>query len=431
MKIAIQTLGCKVNQSESASIEALLRTSDYEIVDLKDNPDICIVNTCTVTAKSDYQSRQLIRRAARGGAKVIATGCYAQLKSDELTKIEGLNLIVGNDEKSKIVNHVKSVSGSSSSSTHVEVDDPVLPLSYQPYSSSRARAFLKIQDGCNFSCSYCTVPLARGKSRSMDREGVLKSIDNLVNSGYREIVLTGIHTGSYGSDLESKSSLLDMVTEIADTFKDVRLRLSSLEPQEFKDGFIDLIKEGRVCPHLHIPLQSGSDNILKVMNRGYTTDYYKQVINRIITDYPSISVGTDIIAGFPGETDNDFNNTVKFLEQLPLSYLHVFPYSKRPLTRAAHMSDQINEHVKKNRVKKLMEISERMKKDYISNIIGTTVNVIVENKTAINGLYSAISDNYLRILVKSTSLITGHSIKVKVISLTDKGLIATPLYLYK
>jgi threonylcarbamoyladenosine tRNA methylthiotransferase MtaB len=431
MKIAIQTLGCKVNQSESASIEALLRTSDYEIVDLKDNPDICIVNTCTVTAKSDYQSRQLIRRAARGGAKVIATGCYAQLKSDELTKIEGLNLIVGNDEKSKIVNHVKSVSGSSSSSTHVEVDDPVLPLSYQPYSSSRARAFLKIQDGCNFSCSYCTVPLARGKSRSMDREGVLKSIDNLVNSGYREIVLTGIHTGSYGSDLESKSSLLDMVTEIADTFKDVRLRLSSLEPQEFKDGFIDLIKEGRVCPHLHIPLQSGSDNILKVMNRGYTTDYYKQVINRIITDYPSISVGTDIIAGFPGETDNDFNNTVKFLDQLPLSYLHVFPYSKRPLTRAAHMSDQINEHVKKNRVKKLMEISERMKKDYISNIIGTTVNVIVENKTAINGLYSAISDNYLRILVKSTSLITGHSIKVKVISLTDKGLIATPLYLYK
>ena len=426
MKIAIQTLGCKVNQSESASIEALLRTSDYEIVDLKDNPDICIVNTCTVTAKSDYQSRQLIRRAARGGAKVIATGCYAQLKSDELTKIEGLNLIVGNDGKSKIVDHVKSISGSSSSATHVEVDDPVLPLSYQPYSSSRARAFLKIQDGCNFFCSYCTVPLARGKSRSMDREGVLKSIDNLVNSGYREIVLTGIHTGSYGSDLESKSSLLDMVTEIADTFKDVRLRLSSLEPQEFKDGFIALIKEGRVCPHLHIPLQSGSDNILKVMNRGYTTDYYKQVINRIITDYPSISVGTDIIAGFPGETDKDFNDTVKFLEELPLSYLHVFPYSKRPLTKAAHMSDQINEHVKKNRVKKLIEISKRMKKVYILNSIGTIVNVIIESKTANNGLYSAISDNYLRILVETTSLIAGHDLKVKVISLTDKGLIAIP-----
>lgn len=427
MKIAIQTLGCKVNQSESASIEALLRNDDYEIVDLKDNPDICIVNTCTVTAKSDYQSRQFIRRAARGGAKVIATGCYAQLKSDELSKIEGLDLIVGNSGKPDIVSYVKNIAGSSNSSSQIEVNDPVNPLSHQPYSSSRARAFLKIQDGCNFTCSYCTVPLARGKSRSMDREGVLKSIDNLVNSGYKEIVLTGIHTGSYGSDFEQKSTLLDMVREIVETFRDIRLRLSSLEPQEFKDGFIDLIKEGRVCPHLHIPLQSGSDKILKVMNRGYTTDYYKQVINKIITGYPSISVGTDIIAGFPGETDNEFNSTVKFLEKLPLSYLHVFPYSKRPLTKAALMSDQVNEHVKKNRVKRLMEISDIKKNAYISTNIGRILNVIVENKTAINGLYSAISDNYLRIFVKSNSLISGHSLKVRVTSLTNEGLIALPL----
>ncbi len=427
MKIAIQTLGCKVNQSESSSIEALLRNSDHEIVGLQDNPDICIVNTCTVTAKSDYQSRQVIRRAARSGAKVIATGCYAQLKSNELSEIDGLDLVIGNDGKASIVNHVNTLSESSKGKTDISVSEPGLPLQYQPYTSSRARAFLKIQDGCNFSCSYCTIPLARGKSRSLHRAGVLQSIENLIKRGYKEVVLTGIHIGSYGPDLERKIPLSELIYEISELYPQIRIRLSSIEPQEVNDSILSLVEQNRICPHLHIPLQSGSDKMLKLMNRGYSTEYYKQVINRIVTSYPSISVGTDIITGFPGESDKDFDDTVTFLEKLPLSYLHVFPYSKRPHTKAALMKDQVEEDVKKKRVKKLMEISNERKKQYNSANLGMVLNVIVENKASINNLYSAISENYLRIFVKTTRLISGQSLRVRVISLTDKGLIALPL----
>ncbi len=427
MKISIQTLGCKVNQSESASFEGILRNSDYEIVKHTDNPDICIVNTCTVTAKSDYQSRQIIRKAIKSGAKVIAAGCYAQIKPDELSEIEGLNLVIGNSGKNDILKYVREISGDSSTNTDVDVKEPDFLLHSQPYHSNRSRAFLKIQDGCNFSCSYCAVPSARGRSRSLNVPGVLQSVEKLASDGYKEIVLTGIHIGSYGQDLDPKSALIDLVRSICDQCPDVRIRLSSMEPQELNEGFLDLMKDGRVCPHLHIPLQSGTDRILKVMNRGYSTKYYTQVINRIITAYPDISIGTDIITGFPGETVNDFNTTVKFLEELPLTYLHVFPYSQRPDTNAALLNDQISEKDKKHRVKRLLEISRTKKYDYISRHLGSELNVIVENKIDNNGHYIAISDNYLRILVKSSYSISGQSIKVRVISLMDNELIGQPV----
>lgn len=427
MKIAIQTLGCKVNQSESSSIEGVLRDHEHEVVKYTDNPDLFIINTCTVTAKSDYQSRQMIRKAIKSGAKVIATGCYAQLKPDELSGIKGLDLVIGNSGKGDILNFIHALTDKSSDQTEIEVTNPSEPLSHQPYFSSRSRAFLKIQDGCNFSCTYCTVPLARGNSRSLSVEGVLRSVKNLSRSGYREIVLTGIHIGAYGLDMRPRVPLIDLVREITDTFKEIRLRLSSIEPQELKDEFLELIREGRVCPHLHVPLQSGSDKVLKAMGRGYSTDFFQHVINRIITACPSISIGTDLIAGFPGETDNDFNNTVKFVEQLPLSYLHVFPYSRRPDTKAALFSDHLDDHIKKNRVKKLMDISNDKKNAYISGNLGRILNVIVENKASIDGYYSVLSDNYLRLLVKSPHLESGQDVRVKVISLTDRGLIAEAL----
>ena len=427
MKIAIQTLGCKVNQSESASIEGLLRDNKYEVVKQTDKPDICIVNTCTVTAKSDYQSRQMIRKAIKSGARVIAAGCYAQLKPDELSEIEGLDLIIGNSGKNNILKHVREICGADSAHTAVNVEEPRSLLYSQPYYSSRSRAFLKIQDGCNFSCSYCAVPEARGRSRSLEMPGVLQSVEKLISDGYREIVLTGIHIGSYRSGSDSKSYLIDLVRNICGEYQDVRIRLSSIEPQEFNDGFLELIEEGRVCPHLHIPLQSGSDRILKVMNRGYSTKHYTQVINRIITAHPDISIGTDIITGFPGENIDDFNETVMFLDRLPLSYLHVFPYSWRPNTRAALQDDQVSEKDKKNRVKRLLEISQVKKKDYIARHLNRELNVIVENKIDDQGLYSSISDNYLRILVKSNHLIPGRLIKVRVISLTDNELIGYPV----
>lgn len=432
MKVAIHTLGCKVNQSESASIEGALRNNNYEIVKHTDNPDVCIINTCTVTAKSDYQSRQMIRKFARSGAKVIATGCYAQLRPDELSGIEGLALIVGNSEKERLISYLEDlpdngICSHESGKCRISVRAPAAPLSSQPYHSSRSRAFLKIQDGCNFSCSYCIVPLARGKSRSLNPQDILSSVEKLSSDGYKEVVLTGIHIGSYGLRLQPKSSLLDIVKKITKTYPELRIRLSSIEPREFDEEFLSLIKGRNVCPHLHIPLQSGSDSILKAMNRGYTTSYYEQLINRIVTACPGISIGTDVITGFPGETDKDFKETVKFIDRLPLSYLHVFPYSKRPDTKASSFSNQINDKLKKERVKILIEIGKSKKDDYLKESLGCILDVIVEKKPVTNEYYTAISDNYLRVFVKSDNIASGDNIKARVISLTDAGLRAEPL----
>ncbi len=426
MKIAIQTLGCKVNQSESASMEGILRANNYQIVRHTDSPDVCIVNTCTVTAKSDYQSRQLIRKAVRSGARVIATGCYAQLRPDELTRINGIDLVVGNSGKDDIVSYLRNLSGSGGNPSVIAASQ-ASPLKIKPYFSGRSRAFLKIQDGCNSSCSYCTVPMARGKSRSLCPPDVLKAVERLAADGYREIVLTGIHIGSYGLDLRPESSLVDIVDSIVGNYPGIRIRLSSVEPQEFREELLAYIKEGRVCRHLHIPLQSGSDRILRAMNRGYTVGFFKQLIHRISSECPDISIGTDVIAGFPGETVKDFDDTVRLIEELPFSYLHVFPFSKRPQTGASLSANQIKDSVKKERVKTLISIGKNKKNIYMAKHLGSVLNVIVEKKNITTGFYNAISDNYLRLLVRSDTLQPGRQMQVRVISLTDAGLIAEPL----
>jgi threonylcarbamoyladenosine tRNA methylthiotransferase MtaB len=433
MRITIATLGCKVNQSESAAIEGILREYGHEIVNYTDNPDVCIVNTCTVTAKSDYQSRQLIRRAVKTGARVIATGCYAQLRPDELLKIEGLDLILGNSQKNKLHEYLYRLPPKNCKLKNdpcrpsVLIDSPETPLMLGPYFSNRARAFLKIQDGCNFSCSYCTVPLARGRSRSLGPQDVLKAVDRFSSEGFKEIVLTGIHIGCYGLELQPKSSLLEIVKKIVKAYPLIRLRLSSIEPREFKREFLSLIKEGSVCPHLHIPLQSGSDRILKAMNRGYTTSFFKELINDIVLTCPEISIGTDVIVGFPGETDEDFENTVKLLKQLPLSYIHVFPYSKRPNTKASLLKNQVSEVIKRKRVKVMLDLAKMKKNAYITRYLGHNLDVIVEGKAVTNGFYSVISDNYLRLLVRADNLFPGQRLLVRAVTHTDIGLIAQPL----
>lgn len=430
MKICIQTLGCKVNQSESFSIEGTLRNNDHQIVDKDGDPDVVIVNTCTVTANSDHESRQMVRRALKSGARVIATGCYAQLRPEELMDINGLDLIVGNSGKQDIIAYLNSINAPGEEKckhASVFVDKPANPLKLQPYYSKRSRAFMKVQDGCNFACSYCAVPKARGKSRSLAIEDVLKAVGELNNQGYREIILTGIHIGTYGLDLEPKTSLLELMDKITEKCPDIRIRLSSIEPQEVTEELLYLIKERNICSHLHIPLQSGSDRILKLMNRRYTTRQYQQLINRIITELPGISIGTDIITGFPGESDKDFRHTVKFIEQLPLSYMHVFPYSKRPDTKASLMGDQISEKEKKSRVKKLMEISSNKKKAYISKNSGRVLNVIVEKRDITTGYYNAISDNYLRVYIISEGLKSGSNLRVRTGAITESGLMAEPL----
>jgi len=428
MRIAIKTLGCKVNQSESSSMEGMLRSEDHDIVDYNDHPDICIVNTCTVTGKSDYQSRQLIRRAIKTGARVLATGCYAQLKPDELAKIEGLDLIIGNSDKKDIVNYINKLTAhdtypSLSAFPHSS------SLSLQPYYSSRSRAFLKIQDGCDFSCTYCTVPLARGRSRSLKQDDVRTAAETLSIDGFNEIVLTGIHIGCYGLDLNPKSSLLEIVKMLIASFPHIRFRLSSLEPHEFKDDYISYIKSGNLCSHLHIPLQSGSNRILKAMNRGYTTDFYKKVIDKILNAFPDIAIGTDVIAGFPGENEDDFNETVEFIDHLPVSYLHVFPYSKRSNTPASSFYHQVRDQIKHHRVNVLIEISNKKRIAHLNRNLGKILDVIIENRATNSTFYKGISDNYLKLLVRSNGLSKGQRIKARVISLTRSGLFAEPVNL--
>jgi threonylcarbamoyladenosine tRNA methylthiotransferase MtaB len=439
MRIAIYTLGCKVNQTESASIEGLLRENGHEIVtDIKDNPDVCVINTCTVTAKSDTQSRQIIRQAARSGARVVATGCYAQLRPEELSEIKGVNLVIGNSEKNNISEHMNRLSFKDARCSDnnfqlnlnpdIIVDKPEYPVNLKTYYSNRSRAFLKIQDGCNFSCSYCTVPAARGRSRSLGHEDVIKAVDKFSREGFSEIVITGIHIGSYGLDLRPKSSLLEIINKISKAYSGIRLRLSSLEPGEFKRDFLFLIKKGFVCPHLHIPLQSGSDAVLKKMKRGYSVSYFESLIQDIVYEHPGISIGTDVIVGFPGETENDFRDTQDLLERLPLSYIHVFPYSERPGTEASVMKGQVGGKIKRKRVEKVMEISKKKKNRYTKSYLGSFLNVIIEKKSATRGLYSGISENYLRTFVRSNHQVVGSKLCVKAISLLNDYLITVPSY---
>ncbi|MBL7031906.1 MAG: tRNA (N(6)-L-threonylcarbamoyladenosine(37)-C(2))-methylthiotransferase MtaB, partial [Nitrospira sp.] len=407
-----------------------LRNNDHQIVDKNGDPDVVIVNTCTVTARSDHESRQMVRKALKSGAKVIATGCYAQIRPEELTEIKGLDLIVGNSGKQDIIDYLNNFNtqgGEKCEHASVCVDKPANILKFQPYFSKRSRAFLKVQDGCNFACTYCAVPKARGKSRSLGIEDVLKAVDELSLQGFREIVMTGIHIGTYGLDLKPKSSLLKLMDMITQGHPDIRIRLSSIEPQELSDRLLALIKERNICSHLHIPLQSGSDRILKLMNRRYTRGFYQQLINKIITEMPDIAIGTDIITGFPGESENDFNETVKFIAQLPLSYIHIFPYSKRPGTKALLIGDHVTEKEKKNRVKKLMKISSNKKKAYMSKNSGRVLDVIVEKRDVTTGYYNAISDNYLRVFVKAVGLKSRSHVKVRAKAILETGLLAEPL----
>jgi threonylcarbamoyladenosine tRNA methylthiotransferase MtaB len=427
MKISIVTLGCKVNQSESASIEGGLREGGHEIVGSAETPDVTIINTCTVTAKSDYQSRRMIRRAVKSGSRVIATGCYAQLRPDELSAIKGLDLIVGNSGKTKMLEYLKRLPESAGETGRTEESSEYL-LTSQPYFSSRTRAFLKIQDGCNLLCTYCAVPLARGSSRSLKPEYIFNAVERLASDGYMEIVLTGIHIGAYGLELRPKYTLFDIVDKIVKAYPQMRFRLSSVEPQEFDDRFLDLIKENLLCQHLHIPLQSGSDIILQKMRRGYNISFFRSLIEKIISTCPDISIGTDLIIGFPGESEDDFNETVRFIEEIPLSYIHVFPYSKRPDTPAKSFSGHISTEVKKRRVTKALEIAKSKKNNYLSKQLNNKLDVIVEKKAITGGYYRAISSNYLRPLVEAKALSPGQRLEVKGTALRNQELICKTIH---
>ncbi|MFH2011487.1 MAG: tRNA (N(6)-L-threonylcarbamoyladenosine(37)-C(2))-methylthiotransferase MtaB [Pseudomonadota bacterium] len=393
-KIAIETLGCKVNKYDSAVIHKLLEGDEVSFVPSNQKADIYILNTCTVTQRADYQSRQLIRRFHRlnPDATIIVTGCYAQRAPQEIIDIPGVNYIVGIEEKENITNLINGTARKGAS-----------PLMTGEISAlpGQTRAYLKIQDGCDSYCSYCVVTYARGRSRSLEEEEVLKRISKLAELDYKEIVLTGIHLGSYGWDLKPPSSLVNLLKLIEDEYIPGRIRLSSIEPTDFDDNLINLISSSSlICNHLHIPLQSGDDEILTKMRRPYSSSFFKNLIDKLISLMPDLNIGIDVIAGLPGETDESFANTLNLIEELPVGYLHVFPYSKRPGTAAADFPDQVNGKTIKKRASILRDLGKIKREKFYSRFLGERLSVLIESKKdKKTNFLKGFSRNYIPVLV--------------------------------
>jgi len=409
MRVSILTLGCRVNQSESDIIEANLRGSGFSIVALSEIPDYCIINTCTVTAKSDYRSRQLIRRAARAGAKVIVTGCYAQLNPVAVKNIEGVVGVFTNKNKYNIINML---------SDNKE--------SYTLYYNRRSRPYLKIQDGCNFSCSYCAVPMARGNSKSLSPTEVIKHARQIESAGYNEVVLTGIHLGSYGNDLYPKTKLSDLLITMLKETKIPRIRLSSLEVTDLKDDLIELFSDQRICKHIHIPLQSGDDTILRLMNRLYISKDYLSTVDRIIKKLAGIAIGTDVIVGFPGEGDKEFKNTKIMLDFIPISYMHIFPFSPRSNTLAFKMAKQSCSAAKKERLSELMALNSKKKMAYMQSQMNSILDIVVEEEGNDN-ITIGTSSNYLKVKVLANGYRKGALIRVRATGIDGKYIKGNPI----
>ena len=397
MRVSVLTLGCRVNQSESSVIKGTLEENGITIVDIKEKPDLCIVNTCTVTAKSDYNSRQLIRRAAKGGAKVIVTGCYSHLQKDKVRSMPGVIELVDNTRKYEIVNLI----------TGQETNLVFSRL-------GRSRAYLKVQDGCNFRCSYCSVPLARGRSKSVPLDEVVERVQAIEAAGYNELVITGVHLGMYGRDFPDKVSLKRLIKYILSCSRLKRIRLSSLEINEVDDELIELLQDIRLCKHIHLPLQSGSDKILQLMRRNYTSTEFSSKILKICSKVDNISVGSDIIVGFPGEGDEEFKQTYNFLQSLPISYLHVFPFSARPDTEASKMKNRTPDHTIKNRIDVLNELIRTKKDTYLQKQLYRVLDVIIEEKTS-DGHAIGTSGNYNKVSMPIRKAIKGSIVFVRIL----------------
>ncbi len=407
LKIALATLGCKTNQSDAASLASELVFQGHEIVPLSEAADAYIIHTCTVTHKTDYQSRQLIRQAIakNPGAQVIVTGCYAQVSPEPLLAIPGVDFVVGVSEHEKIPGILGSRTKLKETcllSSTVEgqrcFDDRRLPLF-----SERTRAYLKVQDGCNAFCSYCIVPYARGRNRSLPLERAVSKARGLFFRGFKEIVLTGIHLGTYGEDLVPAHSLLNLLQALEGESMDMRVRLSSVEPTELTPALIDFLAGSKkVCPHLHIPLQSGDDGILQRMNRNYSGAFFETLVNHLVRAIPDLAIGSDVIAGFPGEDERAFGNTVNLIARLPIAYLHVFPFSARKGTPAATFSGQVSSQVIKARCQTLRELGEKKRRTFYGAFLGRKLKVLVESKRDRgSGLLKGYSRNYIPVLIRA------------------------------
>lgn len=413
MKIAFHTLGCKVNQYESEALQEKFKASGHEIVPEHMPADVYVINTCTVTGLADRKSRQFIRRLRKLNPDCILAviGCYAQLQPDEIAAIDGVNIIAGTNEKAGLVDIVEHYAKNKGVDIHrkeydclTEFEEIGMPVSMD----SRTRAYIKIQDGCNRFCSYCIVPYARGNIRSRDAKSILNEAAELLESGYKELVLTGINTALYGADTHgedlgrSGKGLVDIISELDRLPGEFRIRLSSLEPTVIDvDTVGELLRFKKLCPHFHLSLQSGSDRILKEMKRNYNAAEYMQIVGALKANDPGFAVTTDIIVGFPGETPNDFDESCDLVRRAGFSKVHVFKYSKREGTQAAGMPDQVNPGEKNKRSTALMKVGEETGKQFLQDQIGTRRKVLIEELDTKTGMMSGLTDNYIRVYIDS------------------------------
>lgn len=417
--VAFHTLGCKVNHYETEAIWQLFQQNGYEKKDFEAIADVYVINTCTVTNTGDKKSRQVIRRAVRRNpdAVICVTGCYAQTSPAEIMDIPGVDIVVGTQDRTKMLEYIdqynrdrqpiNAVGNIMKARIYEELDVPTF--------TDRTRASLKIQEGCNNFCTFCIIPWARGLMRSRDPKDVIKQAQQLVEAGYKEIVLTGIHTGGYGEDMKDYS-LAKLLLELEQVQGLKRIRISSIEASQITDEVIAVINASeKVVRHLHIPLQSGSDTVLKRMRRKYTMEFFGERLERLKEALPGLAVTSDVIVGFPGETEAEFQETYDFIATHKFSELHVFPYSKRTGTPAARMEDQVEEDVKNERVHKLIELSNQLAKEYASQFDGEVLEVIPEDRDdQETGYLIGYTDNYLKVKFIGSEDMIGKLVKVKI-----------------
>lgn len=408
LKVSFLTLGCKVNQTESEALNQLLTSEGYEVVQEAEGPDVIIINTCTVTGAGSSKSRKLIRRMAKEHplSTIAVMGCYSQTQPEEVARIEGVDLVLGTQDRSNILSHLHRIAEEKQEKNLKEIKPVLAVRDFEAHTEyeelpliegeSRIRAMLKIQDGCSQFCTYCIVPYARGPARSRSSEKVISEAKKLLKSGHKEIVLTGIHTGAYGKD-QAGMDLSKLISLLAELPELLRLRISSIEPMEFSEELLTAITTHRVvCPHFHIPLQSGSDSVLARMKRPYRVDDYTRLLNRIRERLPEAAITTDVMTGFPGETEQEHEQSLKFIESCEFAGLHVFPYSRREGTLAAGMPGQLPRGTKTNRVQEIIALGQKNRAKYIKRFIGESLEVLVE-RIEDDGSAQGHTPNYLEI----------------------------------
>jgi len=429
MKVAFATLGCRVNQYESEAMTEMFLKEGYEVVDFKNLADVYVINTCTVTNMGDKKSRQMISRAKRLNEEAIiaVVGCYSQIAPEAVSMLDGVDIVLGTRNKGEIVycvNRFKNEGKKIIKVDQVLKNTEFEQLNIEEY-QDKTRAFLKIQDGCNRFCSYCMIPFARGAVCSKEPSKVIEEVEQLAKHGFKEIILSGIHTASYGIDLKEKVTLIDIL-EAVDKIEGIeRVRIGSIDPTFFTQEIVDRITVlNKLCPQFHLSLQSGCDETLQRMNRRYTSDEYREIVEVLRKNIKDVSITTDIIVGFPGETTEEFGTTFRFLEEIKLSKLHVFKYSPREGTKAAVMKNQVDGKDKDDRSNKLINLNLESEKEFMSKFIGSNAKVLFEDRVqGKENIFEGYTSNYLKVLAHSEKEISGALLDVKLIKLDGEHII--------